>query len=127
MKKPEITLQEIKTRIKQFVKERDWEQYHSPKNLSMSIAIEAAELMEHFQWLTIEESRKLLKDKKKRIEIEDELADIAIYVLDFCNLFNIDIKKSIVRKLDKTARKYPACIVRGKIHKYTHYRKIRNK
>ncbi|TRZ93420.1 nucleotide pyrophosphohydrolase, partial [bacterium] len=53
MKKPEITLQEIKARIKQFIKERDWEKYHSPKNLSMSIAIEAAELMEHFQWLTI--------------------------------------------------------------------------
>ncbi len=127
MKKPEITLQEIKTRIKQFVNERDWEQYHSPKNLSMSIAIEAAELMEHFQWLTIEESHKLLKDKKKRIEIEDELADIAIYVLDFCNLFSIDIEKSIVRKLDKTARKYPARIVRGKIHKYTHYSKLKDK
>ncbi|MDD5109411.1 MAG: nucleotide pyrophosphohydrolase [Candidatus Omnitrophica bacterium] len=127
MKKPEITLQEIKTRIKQFVKERDWEQYHSPKNLSMSIAIEAAELMEHFQWLTIEESHKLLKDKKKRIEIEDELADIAIYVLDFCNLFSIDIEKSIVRKLDKTARKYPSHIVKGKSHKYTYYKKLKKK
>ena len=123
MKKPEITLQEIKTRIKQFIKERDWEQYHSPKNLSMSIAIEAAELMEHFQWLTIGESHKLLKDKKKRIEIEDELADIAIYVLDFCNLFGIDIEKSIVRKLNKTARKYPANLVKGKAHKYTYYQR----
>jgi NTP pyrophosphatase (non-canonical NTP hydrolase) len=91
----------------------------------MSISIEAAELMEHFQWLTIEQSRKLLRDKKKRVEIEDELADIAIYVLDFCNLFNINIEESIVRKLDKTARKYPVRIVKGKIHKYTHYRKLR--
>ena len=79
------TFQEIKNRIKQFIKERDWEQFHSPKNLSMSIAIEAAELMEHFQWLTIEQSKKLLKNKKKREEIEDELADIAIYIIDFCN------------------------------------------
>ena len=123
MKKSEITLQEIKARIKQFIKERDWEQFHSPKNISMSISIEAAELMEHFQWLTIEQSRKLLRDKKKRVEIEDELADIAIYIIDFCNLFNIDIEKSIVRKLDKTARKYPMRIVKGKIHKYTYYQR----
>lgn len=123
MKKSEITLQEIKTRIKQFIKERDWEQFHSPKNISMSISIEAAELMEHFQWLTIEQSRKLLRDKKKRAEIEDELADIAIYVLDFCNLFGIDIEKSIVRKLNKSAKKYPAAIVRGKAYKYTYYEK----
>ena len=123
MKKPEITLQEIKARIKQFIKERDWEQFHSPKNISMSISIEAAELMEHFQWLTIEQSKKLLNDKKKREEIEDELADIAIYIIDFCNLFNIDIGESIVRKLDKTARKYPAHIVKGKSHKYTYYQR----
>jgi len=120
------TFQEIKNRIKQFIKERDWEQFHSPKNLSMSIAIEAAELMEHFQWLTIEQSKKLLKNKKKREEIEDELADIAIYIIDFCNLFNINIEKSIISKLDKTAKKYPTHIVKGKIHKYTHYRKLKN-
>lgn len=123
MKKSGVTLQEIKARIKQFIKERDWEQYHSPKNLSMSIAIESAELMEHFQWLTIGESHKLLKEKKKRIEIEDELADIAIYVLDFCNLFEIDIEKSIIKKLEKTVRKYPVNLVRGKIHKYTYYQR----
>jgi len=121
MKKSEITLQEIKAHIKQFIKERDWEQFHSPKNISMSISIEAAELMEHFQWLTIEQSRKLLNDKEKREEIEDELADIAIYIIDFCNLFDIDIEKSIIKKLEKTAKKYPANFVRGKIHKYTYY------
>ncbi len=99
MKKSEITLQEIKARIKQFIKERDWEQFHSPKNISMSISIEAAELMEHFQWLTIEQSKKLLNDKNKREEIEDELADIAIYIIDFCNLFGIDIEKSIIKKV----------------------------
>ncbi len=121
MKKPEITLQEIKARIKQFIKERDWEQFHSPKNLSMSISIEAAELMEHFQWLTTEQSKKLLKKENKRTEIEDELADIAIYIIDFCNLFGIDIERSIIKKLEKTARKYPTNLVRGKIHKYTYY------
>lgn len=123
MSNSKVTLQEIKARIKRFIKERDWEQYHSPKNLSMSIAIEAAELMEHFQWLTMGQSKKLLKDKKKRIEIEDELADIAIYILDFCNLFGINIEKSILKKLEKTAKKYPVRLVKGKMHKYTYYQR----
>jgi NTP pyrophosphatase (non-canonical NTP hydrolase) len=117
-----VTLQEIKNKIKSFVKERDWEQYHSPKNLSMSIAIEAAELMEHFQWTTNDHARKLLRDKRKREEIEDELADIAIFILDFCNAFQIDIEQCILRKLEKSKIKYPASIVKGKAHKYTYYR-----
>ena len=122
-----ITLQEIKIKIRKFIRERDWEQFHSPKNISMSIAIEAGELMEHFQWLTTGESRKLLKDKRKRGEIEDELADIAIYILDFCNLFGLDIEKIIANKLEKTAKKYPAHIVKGKAHKYTHYQAVKSK
>ena len=119
---PEISLNHIKKEIKKFIRERNWEKYHSPKNISMSIAIEAAELMEHFQWLTIAESKKLLKDKKKRAEIEDELADIAIYLLDFCNLFDIGLESCILRKLEKSSRKYPVHLVMGKAHKYTHYR-----
>lgn len=119
---PEISLNQIKKEIKKFIRERSWEKYHSPKNISMSIAIEAAELMEHFQWLTIDQSKKLLKDKKKRAEIEDELADIAIYLLDFCNLFDIGLESCILRKLEKSSQKYPVHLVRGKAHKYTYYR-----
>ena len=63
-----ITLDEIKKKIKEFIKDRDWEKYHSPKNISMSIAIEAAELMEHFQWLTIGQSKRLLANKNKKDE-----------------------------------------------------------
>lgn len=119
---PEISLNQIKKEIKKFIRERNWEKYHSPKNISMSIAIEAAELMEHFQWLTIDQSKKLLKDKKKRAEIEDELADIAIYLLDFCELFDIGLESCILRKLEKSSEKYPVHLVRGKAHKYTYYR-----
>ncbi|OGX18082.1 MAG: NTP pyrophosphohydrolase [Omnitrophica WOR_2 bacterium GWF2_43_52] len=122
-----MTLQEIKERISRFISKRNWEQYHSPKNISMSIAIEAAELMEHFQWLSPEESRDLLGNAAGRAEIEDELADIAIYVLDFCNLFSIDIEKIIARKLGKTAKKYPVRLVKGKAHKYTYYQKLKRK
>ena len=120
-------LKEIKERISRFISKRNWEQYHSPKNISMSIAIEAAELMEHFQWLSPEESRDLLGNAAGRAEIEDELADIAIYVLDFCNLFSIDIEKIIARKLGKTAKKYPVRLVKGKAHKYTYYQKLKRK
>ena len=118
------TLDQVKKKIREFVRERDWEQFHSPKNISMSIAVEAAELMEHFQWLTEEQSRDLLKDKNKREEIEDELADIAIFILDFCNLFNIEFEEIIKTKLKKTAGKYPAHLVKGKTHKYTYYKDV---
>ncbi len=89
----------------------------------MSVSIEAAELMEHFQWTnTVEEAVKVLKDKHKRFEIEDEIADIAIYLIDFCNLYGVDLKKAITRKIEKNIKKYPAKIVKGKMEKYTFYK-----
>lgn len=118
-----ITLKQLKKEVADFVKKRNWEQYHSPKNLSMSIAIEAAELMEKFQWLNIEESKKLLKKTREKRKIEDELADIAIFLIDFCNLFDIDLEMIIRNKLKKTSRKYPIKLAKGKAFKYTKYRK----
>lgn len=123
MKDNTVTVRHLKRQLAKFVKDRDWVQYHSPKNLSMSIAIEAAELMEMFQWLTIEESREILKSSKKREAIKDELADIAMFVLEFCNVFSIDLSSAVLKKLRKNARKYPAHLARGKTHKYTYYRK----
>lgn len=114
-----ITLEQLKKEISKFVKKRDWEQYHSPKNLSMSISIEAAELMEKFQWLSVEESKKLIKEAKKKKEIEDELADIGIYLIDFCNLFDINLGKIIRAKLAKNNKKYPITKIKGKAKKYT--------
>ena len=112
----------LKQKLAKFVKDRDWAQYHSPKNLSMSIAIEAAELMEVFQWADIEESHKILKNKKKLEDIKDELADIAMFVMEFCNMFDIDLSSAVLKKLKKNARKYPAHLVKGKSHKYTYYK-----
>ena len=123
MAKKQITLQGLKKRVAGFVKERDWEQFHSPKNLSMSLSIEAAELMEHFQWSnTVEDAIKILNDKYKRPEIEDELADITIYLIDFCNLYGVDIERAVLAKLKKNAKKYPAKLVKGKMEKYTFYK-----
>lgn len=123
MIKNSITIQQFKKDIKKFVKERNWEQFHSPKNLSMSLSIEAAELMEHFQWTnTVDEAVKVLRDKRKRSEVEDEVADIAIYLIDFCNLYNVDLEKAIIKKMKKNVKKYPVKMVKGKSEKYTFYK-----
>jgi len=116
----QTTLQELKERMAAFVRERDWEQYHAPKNLSMSIAIEAAELMEHFQWLTVEQSKAL--DAEALEEIGEELADIVIYALSMANTLGLDLSETVLAKMAKNIRKYPKEKVRGKSHKYTYYR-----
>jgi len=121
MSDAQTTLQHLKERMAQFVRERDWEQYHTPKNLSMSIAIEAAELMEHFQWLTPEASGTL--DAAARKDVGEELADIVIYSLSLANALDFDLADTILAKMEKNARKYPAEQVRGKAHKYTYYLK----
>ena len=114
------TIQELKQRVVSFVAERDWQQFHSPKNLSMSIAIEAAELMEHFQWLTVEQSKEL--DAEALQDISEELADIVIYTLSMANSLSLDLADTVFKKIEKNSRKYPAEKVRGKSHKYTYYR-----
>ena len=121
MSDPDTSIQQLKDKIKEFVKERDWEQYHSPKNLSMSLSVEAAELMEHFQWLTSEQSHQLKDDPIKKAELEEELADIAVYLLNLCNVLDVDLSEAIRNKMAQNSEKYPAELVKGKAHKYTHY------
>ena len=114
-----VTLQDLKLKMADFVRERDWEQFHTPKNISMSIAIEAAELMEHFQWLTVEQSQQL--DSKALADIGEELADIVIYSLSMANFLKLDLAETVLAKMEKNIRKYPADKVQGKSHKYTYY------
>ena len=123
--RPRLTIEELEKAVRRFIKERDWDRYHSPKNIAMSIAIEAAELAEKFQWLTTSGSKRVLDDPTERREIEDELADIATYVLDFSSKFGIDIAQCVIRKLGDNTKKYPVKLVRGKHHKYTHYKRKR--
>ena len=108
---------EIAQIVNRFVSERDWEQFHSPKNLSMSIAIEAAELMEHFQWVKSDELPALLEDAERRAEITDELADITCYLLSLANALDIDVSSAVTAKMAKNARKYPADQFRGRYYK----------
>ena len=113
------TLAEIKTRVLAFARERDWEQFHAPKNLSMALAAEAGELMEHFLWATPEASRTIAQDAAKRRKIEEELADVVIYALEFANMTGIDVAASIETKMAANAAKYPVEKAKGRSDKYT--------
>ncbi len=113
------TVAELRERILAFVRERDWEQFHAPKNLSMALAAEAAELMEHFLWASPEESRAVAVDPAKRAKIAEELADVVIYALEFANTTGLDVASSIEEKMAANARKYPVEKSRGRSAKYT--------
>jgi len=108
------TVDELRREIAAFIRERDWEQFHDPKNLSMAIATEAAELMEHFRWARNEESRDLVKDATARHAIAEELADILAFALSFANAAGIDITSTLRAKMAKNALKYPADQYRGR-------------
>ena len=107
------TLAEIKVLIESFVEEREWKQFHNPKNLSMALSIEAAELMELFQWLTLDEAKEIMKEGNKRENAIGEIADIMIYAIAFCNRNNIDISDAINQKLEKNIQKYPSKKFKG--------------
>src|SRR5690606_23966584 len=113
------TLAEIKARVLAFARERDWEQFHAPKNLSMALAAEAGELMEHFLWSTAESSRSAITEPARRAKIEEELADVVIYALEFANMTGIDLDAAIERKMAANAAKYPVEKARGRADKYT--------
>jgi len=107
------SVSDLRDVVRRFVAERDWQQFHSPKNLSMSLAIEAAELMEHFQWIDIAESRRVADDPSKLAEVRDEIADVLCYVIALANEFNLDLSTAVRDKMVKNAVKYPADQTRG--------------
>jgi dCTP diphosphatase len=115
----DTTISDLKTRVLAFVRERDWEQFHSPKNLSMALAAETGELMEHFLWATPDQSRAIADDPAKRARIADELADVVIYAIEFANITGLDISAAIEAKMAANAVKYPVEKSRGRSDKYT--------
>jgi NTP pyrophosphatase (non-canonical NTP hydrolase) len=112
-------IQQLAERLRQFAAERDWEQFHSPKNLAMALSVEVAEIVEHFQWLTEPQSREL--EATKRQEVEQELADALIYLVRLADQLGIDLLDAAERKLALNEAKYPAERVRGSSKKYTEY------
>ncbi|MHA1993427.1 MAG: nucleotide pyrophosphohydrolase [Candidatus Hodarchaeales archaeon] len=115
----ETTLTELSELVADFINARDWNKYHTPKNLAMSISIEAAEIMELFQWVTTEEaSENVHKDPSLKKALEDELADVLIYLLSMVNTCNIDIAQAVRSKLSENESRFPIAMVSGKLGSY---------
>jgi len=119
MSEAQDRLEALRDRLRGFVRERDWEQFHSPKNLAMAMIVEAAELVEHFQWTTEEESRNL--EEAQRVKVEQEIADTFIYLLRLADVLGVDLIDAAHSKMTLNAQKYPAEKVRGRNDKYTAY------
>jgi dCTP diphosphatase len=109
----------LRDKLRAFAEARDWDQFHSPKNLSMALMVEVAELMEHFQWLTEEQSGNL--DAAKKAVVAEELADILLYLVRLSDKLEVDLLEAARHKLEKNAVKYPADRVRGSSKKYSEY------
>jgi len=105
--------------VSEFAKERDWDQFHTPKNLAMALSVEVSELLEHFQWMSGEESKNLSADKK--VLVENEMVDIMIYWLRIADKLNVDFEKSFDRKFQENKEKYPVDLVKGSSKKYNEY------
>jgi dCTP diphosphatase len=111
------TLETLRVRLARFAAERDWDQFHNPKNLAMALAGEAGELLEHFQWLTFEQAANL--PRATRAEVALEAADILLFLLRLCDKLDIDLAAAAEKKLALNAKKYPVEKSRGRATKYT--------
>lgn len=102
-----MTIASLQHQYRQFVAERDWEQFHNPKNLVMALAGEVGELTEIFQWLTEDESAAVMGDDDRAAQVHDELADVFAYLIRLADVLNVDLERAFVAKMAKNARKYP--------------------
>ena len=109
----------LRDTIRAFIEERDWEQFHSPKNLAMALSVEVAEVVEHFQWLTEEQSKNL--PPEKLAELREEIGDVMIYLTELAEKLGIDPVEAAKAKLEINKQKYPADLVKGRASKYTEY------
>lgn len=114
-----LNVTKVQKLLSDFAKERDWEQFHSPKNISMALSVECSELMEIFQWMTIDESHKL--DEKAHGRVKEEIADVLLYTLRMAELLNINLEDAVNKKMEQNAQKYPVEKSRGNSKKYTEF------
>jgi len=110
------TLDMLRERLAAFAAERDWDQFHNPKNIAMALAVEAAELMEHFQWLTLEQAENTSPEVRKQIALE--AADVLLYLVRLCDKLQVDLADAAVTKLALNEHKYPVEKAKGKATKY---------
>ncbi|MGZ8249775.1 nucleotide pyrophosphohydrolase [Methylomagnum sp.] len=111
----------IQHSLRDFAEARDWNRFHSPKNIATALAVEAAELLENFQWLTEEESRRLADKPEDFQAVREELADVQIYLLRLADLLGVDMEAAVREKMDKNAAKYPVELAKGNAVKYTRF------
>jgi dCTP diphosphatase len=112
-------LKDLRSAIRAFIRERDWKQFHSPKNLAMALSVEVAEIVEHFQWLTEEQSQNL--PPEKLAELREEIGDVMIYLTELADKLGIDPVEAAKAKVAINGQKYPAELVKGKASKYSEY------
>ena len=115
--KTDDPLRSLREALREFAAARDWEQFHSPKNLAMALSVEAAELLEHFQWLSEEGSRRLARDELDKVS--EEMADVLLYLIRLADKLDVDLLQAAARKMQLNAAKYPADKARGNSTKYT--------
>lgn len=112
MSDEKTTLIDLRDMVKKFVNDREWSRYHNPKDVAIAVAVEASELLEHFQWVPDKESGKIAKETEKLLKLEEELADIIIYCLSFANVLHIDVAKAVEDKVRLNAIRYPVALVK---------------
>ena|SRR3989338_2761003 len=117
----ETKINELKEKVKKFSEERDWNQYHNPKDLAIGIITEASELLEHFRFKSEKEAEEMLKDSKKRNELSEELADILYFVLRLAQKYDIDLTDELNKKMKKSHKKYPLEKAKGSNKKYSEF------
>jgi len=122
LQKPIVSsdLASIRLRLREFAREREWNKFHTPKNLCMALIVEAAELTEHFQWLTASESTTLGKGVRRKVE--EEIADVFLYLIGLADKLGVDVIEAAERKMKINETKYPAKRVRGNAKKYSEYK-----
>lgn len=111
------SIETLREKLRLFAEEREWEQFHSPKNLATALAVEAAELLEHFQWLSDEQSRSLSVDK--RTAAGHEMADVLLYLIQLADKLDIDLLEAAQAKIEVNASKYPVSLAKGTANKYS--------
>jgi NTP pyrophosphatase (non-canonical NTP hydrolase) len=114
-----IDITELQEKLRQFANERDWNQYHSPKNLAMALSVEASELLEIFQWLN--EAQSAQPNAEQQQNIRHEMADVFLYLLRMADILNIDLANAVQEKMALNAQRYPAHLAKGSAKKYTDY------
>ncbi|MFG2950461.1 nucleotide pyrophosphohydrolase [Streptomyces adustus] len=114
-----MTIRDLQDALAGFARERDWEQFHTPKNLAMALAGESGELLELFQWLTPEQSAHVMQDPAQASRVHEEMADVLAYLLRLADVLDVDLEQALAEKIETNGRKYPVHLARGRADKYT--------